>query len=127
MSTPITPKATTTRTPRVSVAGSKQTQQFSALTKGYSTLGMADNSSWIRLVQSVNLAANRTGRQKLSAANLYTKVNTVRLACNKPLLSKAPASLPPAPSLPAGLTVRAALQGPFFCGNLVSDDYPAYV
>ena len=123
VTTTSTTKTAPKKQPRVSTAGSKQTQQFSALSKRYKALSMPDKSSWVLLVASVNASANRTGRNKLSAANLYSKTNTVRLACSLPLLSTAPSSLPPVPALPDSLTVRASQNGGFTCAVVASAPY----
>lgn len=88
---------------------------------------MADKSTWVTLVQAVNLASGRTGRSKLSAVNLYTKVNTVRLACGLPTLYTAPSSLPPAPPLPEGLIVHASQTGAFACALMSPTVYSRYV
>lgn len=118
---------TGTRTQRVSTASSKQSSRLSSLSKGYKALGMSDKSTWIKLAQSLNTSSNRTGRHKLTAANLYTKVNSVRLSCQLPVLASAPQSLPSMSDLPDQISVEASNNGTFNCFIQCSLAYNTFV
>lgn len=81
--TDVTVKASTPRRVRaLSPAQSAAIQQTAGLSIAFAALPMTLKNGWQAAANVQNAREGRTGRQKLSAANMYVSVNSMRLACS---------------------------------------------
>lgn len=101
------------RVPAVSPAQSAVRKQTTGLSIAYAALPMLTKQGWQEAANILNAQKGRTGRHKLSAANVYVSVNSMRRLCLLPDTDIAPTDFSLPGEIPTVTVVSSVGSQPF--------------